>query len=58
MSFNGWTRAITGAPATGDTFTVGPNTNGVSDNRNALLLAGLQTKNTLAGSTATYQSCL
>jgi flagellar hook-associated protein 1 FlgK len=47
---------ITGAPAAGDKFTVGQNVNGVSDNRNALLLAGLQTKNILAGSTATYQS--
>lgn len=56
ISYNGWTVQITGAPAPGDKFTVGPNTNGVSDNRNALLLVGLQTKNTLAGSTASYQS--
>lgn len=55
ISFNGWTVQINGAPAAGDTFTIGPNTNGVSDNRNALLLAGLQTKNTLAGNSATYQ---
>lgn len=40
----------------GDKFTVGPNANGVADNRNALLLVGLQTKSTLAGSTASYQS--
>ncbi len=56
ISYNGWTVQITGAPAVGDKFTIGPNTNGVADNRNALLLAGLQTKNTLAGSTASYQS--
>lgn len=56
ISYNGWTVKITGAPANGDVFTVGPNTNGVSDNRNALLLVGLQTRNTLAGSTASYQS--
>jgi flagellar hook-associated protein 1 FlgK len=56
VSYNGWTVQITGAPATGDTFTVGPNTGGISDNRNALLLAGLQTENKLAGGTATYQS--
>lgn len=55
ISFNGWTVNITGSPAAGDTFTVGPNTNGVADNRNALLLAGLQTKNTLANGTATFQ---
>lgn len=56
ITFNGWTVQLTGSPAAGDSFTVGPNTNGVADNRNALLLAGLQTKTTLAGSTATYQS--
>jgi flagellar hook-associated protein 1 FlgK len=55
-SYNGWTVQITGAPEAGDSFTVGPNTGGVSDNRNALLLAGLQTENKLAGGTATYQS--
>lgn len=56
ITYNGWTVQITGTPAANDSFTVGPNTGGVADNRNALLLAGLQTKNTLAGSTATYQS--
>ncbi|MDP2963622.1 MAG: flagellar basal body rod C-terminal domain-containing protein, partial [Sulfurimicrobium sp.] len=56
ISYNGWTVKITGAPEANDTFTVGPNSNGVSDNRNALLLVGLQTQNTLAGSTASYQS--
>ncbi|MDD5328442.1 MAG: flagellar hook-associated protein FlgK [Sulfuricella sp.] len=54
-TYNGWTVQLTGAPASGDTFTVGPNTTGVSDNRNALLLAGLQTQNTLAGGTTSYQ---
>ncbi|MEN6586979.1 MAG: flagellar hook-associated protein FlgK [Sulfuricella sp.] len=56
VSYNGWTVELSGAPAAGDSFTVGPNTGGVSDNRNALLLAGLQTKSTLAGGTASYQS--
>ena len=55
ISFNGWTIKVTGAPAAGDVFTVGANTNGVSDNRNALLLAQLQTKSTLDNGTATYQ---
>lgn len=55
-SYNGWTVQLNGAAATGDTFTVGPNSGGGSDNRNALLLAGLQTQNKLAGGTATYQS--
>lgn len=55
ISFNGWTVQISGTPAAGDTFTVGSNAGGVSDNRNALLLAGLQTQNTLASGTTSYQ---
>ncbi|MBO9535844.1 flagellar hook-associated protein FlgK [Herbaspirillum sp.] len=46
-TFGGMTFAISGQPANGDQFTISPNTNGASDNRNALLLAGLQTKNTI-----------
>lgn len=56
ISFNGWTIQIGGTPAAGDVFTLSANANGVSDNRNALLLAGLQTASTLAGGTASYQS--
>ncbi len=56
ISYNGWTIQIGGVPAAGDTFTVSANSAGVADNRNALLLAGLQTKNTLAGGTASYQA--
>ncbi|MBA2658210.1 MAG: flagellar hook-associated protein FlgK [Nitrosospira sp.] len=56
ISYNGWTVQITGAPKPGDTFSIGPNTNGVGDNRNALLLGALQSNNTLAGGTASYQS--
>ncbi len=55
ISFNGWTVNITGTPSPGDSFTVGPNTGGATDNTNALLLAGLQTKNTLIGNTASYE---
>lgn len=55
ISYNGWTTQITGAPASGDTFTVGPNSSASTDNRNALLLASLQTRNTLYGGTASYQ---
>lgn len=55
ISYNGWTVNITGSPAAGDTFTIGPNPSGNADNRNALLLAALQSKNTLASGTATYQ---
>ncbi|HEY0061116.1 MAG TPA: flagellar hook-associated protein FlgK [Telluria sp.] len=55
-SFGGVNLSFTGAPATADTFTVGPNTNGVGDNRNARLLGQLQTTNTMEGGRATYQS--
>lgn len=55
VTYNGWTMQITGAPAAGDTFSVASNTNATADNRNALLLASLQTKNTVAGGTASYQ---
>jgi len=56
ISFHGWTLQISGSPAAGDTFTIGPNSNGASDNRNALLLGSLQIQNTLADGTTTYQS--
>ncbi|MES2117285.1 MAG: flagellar hook-associated protein FlgK [Pseudomonadota bacterium] len=56
ISFGGINFAISGAPADNDTFTVGPNTAGVGDNRNGQLLAGLQTKNVLDGGNATFQS--
>jgi flagellar hook-associated protein 1 FlgK len=52
-TLGGMTFAITGQPANGDQFTVSANANATSDNRNALLLAGLQTKNTIGS--ATYQ---
>ncbi len=55
ISYNGWTTQISGAPAAGDTFTVSINNNASADNRNALLLAGLQIQNTLEGGTASYQ---
>jgi len=45
---------LSGAPATGDSFTVRGNAGGVGDNRNALALAALQQQERLAGSTATY----
>lgn len=47
ISFNGISFAITGTPSNGDVFTVARNVNGVSDNRNALALGGLQVANTL-----------
>jgi flagellar hook-associated protein 1 len=56
ITYNGWTVMIAGAPANGDTFTVGPNTNGVADNRNMALLADLQVTSILSNGTATLQS--
>lgn len=55
ISFNGWTVQISGTAAAGDVFTIGPNSGGAADNRNAQLLSALQTQNTLAGNTASYQ---
>ncbi|MGZ8289268.1 MAG: flagellar hook-associated protein FlgK [Telluria sp.] len=55
-NFGGVNISFTGKPGDGDSFTVGPNTNGVRDNRNARLLGELQTKNILEGGTASYQS--
>ena len=56
ITYNGFTVQINGTPAAGDVFTIEPNTGGNADNRNALLLGGLQIQNTLAGGTASYQS--
>lgn len=55
ISYGGVSFTISGSPANADTFTVAPNTNGVGDNRNALLLGGLQSANTLANKTISYQ---
>lgn len=55
ISVGGISFSISGAPANLDTFTISPNTGGVADGRNALLLANLQTSNMVAGGTTTYQ---
>jgi flagellar hook-associated protein 1 FlgK len=52
ISYNGWTVQISGTPASGDVFNVAANTNAVGDNRNALLMAGMQTQNLMANGTA------
>ncbi len=54
ISYNGWTTNISGTPNTNDAFTVGANTNATADGNNALLLAGLQSQNTLDNGTVTY----
>ncbi|MGK9064344.1 flagellar hook-associated protein FlgK [Stutzerimonas chloritidismutans] len=42
-----FTFTVSGRPQAGDTFTIGFNSNGVSDNRNALNMVNLQTKQTI-----------
>ncbi|GAB4356907.1 MAG: flagellar hook-associated protein FlgK [Gammaproteobacteria bacterium] len=56
ISYNGWTIEISGTPAAGDVFTIEANAGGVGDNRNALLLGELRTRNTLNNGTATFQT--
>ncbi len=48
--------AISGSPNTGDTFVISKNSSGTTDARNAALLGKLQTQNTMAGQTASYQT--
>jgi flagellar hook-associated protein 1 FlgK len=48
---------VSGAPSNGDQFTITPNTtNAPGDNRNGLLLAGLQSQGTVNNSTTSYSS--
>jgi len=52
LSFGGISFVISGAAlADGDSFTVAANPFGIGDNRNALLLAGLQTANSMGDTT-------
>ena len=52
---NGWQVQLTGKPLAGDIYTVQNNANAVSDNRNALALAGLQVKGVLDGGNSTLE---
>lgn len=56
INLNGLRFTISGTPADGDTFTLEPNVNGVSDNRNAMALGALQTASVLNNGSATYQA--
>lgn len=53
-SFVGYQAAINGQPKAGDTFTIGFNTNGKNDNRNALLMVALETQSTMQGGTMSF----
>jgi len=55
ITYNGWTVQITGTPVAGDVFNVAANSNATGDNRNALLMAGLQTQNLMANGTVSLQ---
>ncbi|MGE5470030.1 MAG: flagellar hook-associated protein FlgK [Bacteroidota bacterium] len=56
ITYNGITVDVSGMPANNDTFTISPNTNGISDSRNAVKLANLQTQNAMAGGSSSYQA--
>ncbi len=45
---------VAGAPGLGDSFEVGYNSQGISDNSNMLSLSGLQTRNSMLGGTASF----
>jgi len=53
-SFFGYQVAISGQPKAGDSFTIGFNTNGKNDNRNALAMVALETKSTLQDGTLSF----
>ncbi|MBM0108310.1 flagellar hook-associated protein FlgK [Steroidobacter sp. S1-65] len=55
---NGWRVEINGTPAAGDTFTVGDNSNGTGDNRNALLLSGLMSEPVLNNGTTSLSAAV
>jgi flagellar hook-associated protein 1 FlgK len=56
INLNGLRFTIAGTPVDGDTFTLEPNRNGISDNRNAMALGALQTASVMNNGSATYQS--
>ena len=56
ISFSDMSFEVNGAAVLGDQFTFKRNAGGVQDGRNAVLFAKLQTQNTVAGGTATFQS--
>jgi len=51
ISANGWSVTPTGTPASGDSFAIGANSNGLNDTSNALALAGLANTKVLNGGT-------
>ncbi|MBI2277451.1 MAG: flagellar hook-associated protein FlgK [Dechloromonas sp.] len=56
VAVSGMSFVISGVPGNGDTFKLERNTAATSDGRNALALGKLQTQNTVAGGSATFQT--
>jgi flagellar hook-associated protein 1 FlgK len=50
---NGVTFTISGAPAAGDSFTIGPNTGATNDGSNALAISNLSSAKSMSGGTLT-----
>lgn len=53
-SYLGYQVALTGQPKAGDVFTIGFNTNGKSDNRNALAMVAMETKGTMQNGSLSF----
>jgi flagellar hook-associated protein 1 len=59
ITVGGLSFSVSGAPANGDQFTITPSTsNSPGDNRNGLLLAGLESQGTLNNSKTSYSEAL
>jgi flagellar hook-associated protein 1 FlgK len=58
IDLNGWRVAISGAPATGDTFTIRSNAGAVGDNRNAFALADALKSGVIEGGTVSVSSAI
>ncbi|MGD9843500.1 MAG: flagellar hook-associated protein FlgK [Steroidobacteraceae bacterium] len=58
IDINGWRVKITGTPDTSDQFTVGSNSGGSGDNRNALLLANALERSYLNGGAASVNAAV
>lgn len=53
-SFLGYQVSLTGQPKAGDVFTVGFNTNGKNDNRNALAMVAMETQSTMQNGSLSF----
>lgn len=58
IAYNGWSVVLDGAPAAGDTFSVGPTGANSSDNGNAKLLSNLDDARVLNGGTLTINGAI